>query len=104
MVTATKKTGLITLSFATVLLSALLMVLVVACDKKCQQPPAEAFKTFNEVQWRLVETNDPGPLFKNLSLTSFIIMTFKRDYSLEVLQVLNNRQKDTPVLIGKYNV
>jgi hypothetical protein len=75
-----------------------------ACQKKCQAPPVEPFKTVTEQQWRLVETSDPNPQFRTLSRTNFLIMTFKRNFTGDIKRVENNDLYETPVATFKYNV
>ena len=86
------------------LIPLLILLGVVACDKKCQAPAEQRYKTFVDEKWRLVETTDPDPGMKSLSNTNFLIMTFTKEYTVAVNRVENNKEFETPVLVGEYNV
>jgi hypothetical protein len=85
-----------------ILVLASISFLLVACQKKCQPPETEAFKTFTATKWRLVETTDPE--FKKLNNTTFLVFEFKTDYTGQVNKVANNVQYETPVRTFIYNV
>jgi len=72
------------------------------CQKKCQPPSQEAFKSFVDQEWRLVETTNPQ--IRDLTNTNFIIMTFGINFTGQVFKVVNNDRFDNPVLVFKYNV
>lgn len=73
-------------------------------QRKCQAPVEQPFQTFTETQWRLVETNDPNPEFRKLSLTNFLIMTFKLNSTGDIKRVENNDLYETPVATFIYDV
>ena len=80
------------------------ILLCAGCDKKCQPPAEQSFKTFTGQKWRMVETTDPDPNFKKLNNATFLIFEFNRDYTGTVNKVLNNVNYDTPVRTFFYNV
>lgn len=75
-----------------------------ACQKKCQQPATEKFKTITGQEWRLIETNDPDKGFKGLNNTTFLIWSFSKNYTGSITKVLNNDKYDTPVFTLKYQI
>lgn len=76
---------------------------LVACQKKCQQPATEKFKTITATEWRLVETTDPE-VAKKLNNTNFLIYSFGKNYTGAINAVQNNDKYDTPVYTFKYQI
>jgi hypothetical protein len=78
------------------LLAGLVLLGGVACQRRCQAADTTVYKSMVDAQWRLVETNDPDAL-KTLSNYTFLIMTFARNNTGDVKNVVDNDQYDTPV-------
>ena len=98
MITATTKFSM------KMLLIALTFVAMVGCDKKCQKPAEESFKTITNQKWRMVETTDPNPAFKSLGKYSFLIWEFGLDMTGTVNVVRNNKEFKDAVLTFDYTV
>lgn len=82
-----------------------LSLLLAGCQqKRCQAPPEQPFQTFVGTQWRLVSTTDPGPNFKTLTQTNFLIFTFNRDFTGDIKSVGNNAQSNVPIATLIYRV
>ena len=74
----------------------------VACNKRCQSPPEKAFNSITATDWRLITTNNPR--IKNLTKFTFLVMSFKPNFTGDVKKVENNNQFDTPVLTFVYKI
>ena len=81
-----------------------LLCLTTGCQKKCQQPATQRFKSLRETPWRLVDTNNPAQEYRNLSRFTFLITEFSVNFKGDVKKVVNNDQFDTPILTFLYNV
>lgn len=73
----------------------LTVIFISACDKKCQSPQQEPYKSITDTEWRMVETTSPN-LNQNLSLTTFLIFRFGQAYSLDVFSIVNNVRNQEP--------
>ncbi|MBY0370258.1 hypothetical protein K2X33_06195 [bacterium] len=72
------------------------MLLLPACQKRCQQSATTAFKSVVDSQWRLAHTDDPQ-VAPNLDNFNFLIVTFNRNNTGQVNRVVDNDQYTTPV-------
>ncbi len=83
------------------LLITLGIVLLSACNPKCQVP-SDVKKTFTGVTWRLVNTTNPN--IKNNDRFSFLLFEADQGFSGKIRKVVNNREFETPVKIFRYNL
>ena len=73
------------------------------CNKKCQPPSAEVPKSITANVWRLISSTSPQTS-KNLSKYTFPIMTFKTDFSGDLLRVEKNTQFEKPFSLFTYSL
>src|SRR5262245_37769393 len=81
-----------------------LLGVVSGCNKKCQPSAGHKFKYLSNADWRLVETDNPGSAYRNLSRFTFQVWHFDNTFGGNVKKVENNEQFDTPILTFKWNV
>jgi hypothetical protein len=73
------------------------------CGQKQCQVLTTVQKTFVDLEWRLVSTNDPG-FYNAINNTNFLTAKWGNTYKGEVFKVENNQKYNTPVLTFAYNV
>jgi len=79
-------------------------LMLTGCLKKpCQDLVTEPYSTFTEVEWRLVETNDPAQA-GTLSNFTFTTITFELSFEGEIKPYINNRELDENVTPFAYQV
>lgn len=77
------------------------LLLLTACQQRCQLPPAEPIRTLAETQWRLVDTTDPDITFDNYN---FLILNFRRNFTGDLQEVQYNDLIETPQATFRWNV
>jgi len=79
-----------------------LVLSTTACQKLCQPPPSQPFKSVTETDWRLISSNDPD-VSSSLSNFTFLIWHFDSTFNGTINAVQNNVKDDVPVKTFNWN-
>lgn len=72
------------------------LIFSAACQRRCQAPSTQTFRSVTETQWRLVETTD-AKLLEDLDNFNFEILQFAANSTGAINRVVNNEQFETPI-------